>query len=757
MHHVAAAIRKKASSRVERLQDADGNILGTQEELERHAQEHFQRVLGAPPDAPPRPNTILDEAVVPSISDEDNEALLQPITSEELFEALQLSPRGRSPGEDGLTAEFYVTTWRILGKDFLEVTNAMLRHRSVARSHKRGIMTLIPKTATVERIGDLRPITLLNVDGKVFSRVVTRRLCKLQPKLLHPLQVRGGSGMRNMHGALTDLRDAVAAVDLANRQRGSKTAACLVSVDFAGAFNNVRHEYLWEVLLRYGVSSDFVKLVASMYSGATTRIRLNGQLTAAVLLGRGVRQGCPLSMLLFNIIMSPLMKVLNTRLLGLTLPDVIASGATYRLAATAYVDDATALLDSPKEVEVLSEVLELYGQESGLRVNAAKSKALPLGSWQRTTPCPYPYVDQVKILGVTFCRTVAGMIASNWPGRLRALRGALVDARLRVFNICQRVQYCNTYVLSILWHTAQVLPVPAGILRDVKRSLSKLLWAGEPLRVPFDVMVLPQSRGGLGLHDPGAKARAMFTSRWLTSQRSAEPSLSGGWLHVVEALYGRDEELPPPVKYFKVVREVRAAVPVPADTSGKDLNKTLLRSMMAASTAMPRVQGKDPGRQWAVVWRRLHSSLLPLSARAAWFRAVHDVVPTNFRLSRTNQADDHRCTTCGADDTVLHRLTACRPATQLIWKWAARTVALLTGSSEDDVPPDIFVCPDVAAPSKAAGDVLAWILGTVAEALLSGPVRDAGRVWRHLRGRKSEIVVTCPKETVDIINLVKIP
>ncbi len=761
MHQVAAGIRRRVTSRITSLQDGDGEVLTSQDDLLRHAQQHYQHVLGAPPaDQHPVRQSILDEVVTTSVTTEDNEALLRPVTREELAEALRLSPRGRSPGEDGLTAEFYLVTWSVLGDDLLAVMNAMLERRRVAPSHKLGIMTLIPKATPVRTIGDLRPITLLNVDGKIFSRVVTRRLSALQDKLLHPMQVRGGGGAgsaRNMHGALADLRDVVAAVDLADRQRGSRTAACIASVDFAGAFNNVRHSYMWAVLRRYGVSADVVSLVASMYQGAATRIKLNGSLTEAVRLGRGVRQGCPLSMILFNIVMSPLIKALNSKLVGLTLPGVIEGGAPLRLAASAYVDDATAILDNANEVETLSAVLEAYGAESGLRVNPAKSKMLPLGSWSRTTPGPYPYVDEVRILGVTFTRTVRGMMAANWPARLRALRGTLVDARLRVLNICQRVQYCNSYALSILWHTAQVLPLPTGILKDVRKALSAMLWAGEPLRVAFDVLCLPPGRGGLGLHDPTTRARAMFTSRWLTAQRASVRTLSGAWLDVLDTLYGDGEELPAPVQYFKVARDVRAAVQVPTDKVGKELTKSLVHSMTAASTAVPRVVRTRPDTNWAVVWRRVHSRLLPADARAAWYRAVHDIIPCKANLHRTNQADDPRCNTCGEADSVVHQLTACRPTTRVLWRWTARQAARLTGAASDAVTTSVLTDPDCDTPSKWAGEALAWLLGTMVEALLTTPGHDVGRVLRRVRKRRDEVLVTCPKKVADIINLFDVP
>ncbi|KAK3909916.1 Transposon TX1 uncharacterized 149 kDa protein [Frankliniella fusca] len=615
MHQVAAVIRRRVTSRISSLQDGDGVVLTNQDDLLRHAQQHYQHVLGAPPaDQQPVHHSILDEVVTTSVTAEDNEALLKPVTKEELAEALRLSPRGRSPGEDGLTAEFYVTTWSVLGDDLLAVVNTMMERRRVAPSHKIGIMTLIPKATPVRKIGDLRPITLLNVDGKIFSRVVTRRLSVLQDKLLHPMQVRG-----------------------------------------------------------------------------------------------------------------------------------------------AYVDDATAILDNANEVETLSTVLEAYGVESGLRVNPAKSKVLPLGSWSRTAPCPYPYVDEVRILGVTFTRTVRGMMAANWPARMRALRATLVDARLRVLNICQRVRYCNTYALSVLWHTAQVLPLPAGILKDAKRALSAMLWAGEPLRVAFDVLCLPPGRGGLGLHDPTTRAKAMFVSRWLTAQRASVRTLSGAWLDVLDALYSDGEVLPAPVQYFKVARDTRASVQVPTDKVGKELTKSLLHSMAATSTAVPRVERARPDTNWAVVWRRVHSTLLPLDTRAAWYRTVHDIVPCKAKLHRTNQADDPRCNICGEVDSVLHQLTACRPTTRVLWRWTARQAARLTGAASDAVTPSILTDPDCDTPSQWAGEALAWLLGTVVEALLTTPGHDVGRVLRRVKRKRSEILLTCPKKVADIIKLFDVP
>ncbi|KAE8745526.1 hypothetical protein FOCC_FOCC007789, partial [Frankliniella occidentalis] len=238
VHHVAAAVRRKKANSISSLDGTAGQRLTEQEEISEYVHGHFQKLFQPPTDNGQQETPLLDE-VEACITEADNEALLASITAEELLQAVRLCPRNKSPGEDGLTAELYLEAWDVIGEDLREVFNEMLGRRSVAPSHKQGVMVLIPKVTKPSKIGDLRPVTLLDVDGKIYSRVMTRRMEKLQKKMLHPMQVQSGSD-RTMHGALADIRDLISVVDEANRQRGSKVGACMVSVDIAGAFNNPR-------------------------------------------------------------------------------------------------------------------------------------------------------------------------------------------------------------------------------------------------------------------------------------------------------------------------------------------------------------------------------------------------------------------------------------------------------------------------------------------------------------------------------------
>ncbi|KAK3908766.1 Transposon TX1 uncharacterized 149 kDa protein [Frankliniella fusca] len=718
VHHVAAGIRRIEANTIESLQDAAGQVFSGQAAIEAHVREYFEEVFRELPGESDKPTPLLDAAIEgPVLDDQDNTNLLAEITEAELLEAIKACPRSKSPGEDGLTAELYLVAWDILGKDMLAAFNTMMQRRQVADSHTKGVMVLIPKVKEPVTVKDFRPVTLLDVDGKILSRILARRLEKVQDKLLHPLQVRGGGG-RTMHAALADIRDCIAVVDTANRQPRTKVGACLVALDIAGAFNNVTHQVIWEILRRYGVGADFITLIMSMYRKATTCVRINGSLTPPFVLGRGVRQGCPLSMVIFNVVMSVLIRVLACRLRGISIPDVRGGGAEPCLAVSAYVDDVIAVLERPEDAAALATALRDFGEETGLKVNNTKSKALPLGAWGHQVLLPFPYVQEVKVLGIVFTASVHGMAAANWTSRVGALRATLADARLRAFNIAQRVEYANTYAMSLLWHLAQVIPISMTTAKDVRKALGKFLWAGELLRVPFEVMILPKALGGLGLHDPLHKSRAMFVARWMTAERAANVSLSGGWLRILGELHPHGTALPMSVRYMGPVRDVVAEGKAPPVLAGKDLTKAIYNAFLADAIAKPRVCRLNGDADWPLVWRRVHSALLPAAARATWFRVAHDVLPTRARLAAINWVDSPLCLRCDdVGDDLLHHLLGCGRERRAIWAWAATKLSVLLGL--DPVPPNIVIRPDFGAPSRGRQDAAVIILGTMVHFLAS--------------------------------------
>ena len=93
---------------------------------------------------------------------------------------------GKSPGNDGLTVRFYKTFWNILGKYTVNSLNTAYDKGELSSSQKQGVITLILKNSKDKRkVENYRPITLLNVDLKIASKVIAERIAKVMPKLIN--------------------------------------------------------------------------------------------------------------------------------------------------------------------------------------------------------------------------------------------------------------------------------------------------------------------------------------------------------------------------------------------------------------------------------------------------------------------------------------------------------------------------------------------------------------------------------------------
>ncbi|KAK3914476.1 Innexin-2 [Frankliniella fusca] len=154
-----------------------------------------------------------------------------------------------------------------------------------------------------------------------------------------------------------------------------------------------------------------------------------------------------------------------------------------------------------------TEVFGGFAAVSGLAVSCAKTKAIPLGTWDPAEfPLPFDYVDNCRILDVIFARTVPDMMNLTWT-KVVSAANAVVHANYgRTLNLVQKRQQ----PLVVGW-----------------------LWAGSFFRVPFRLVCAPRSAGGLGLLHPYWKAQSLFIGRWLACLVQDSGSFAGTILEVL--------------------------------------------------------------------------------------------------------------------------------------------------------------------------------------------------------------------------------
>ncbi|KAJ6651484.1 hypothetical protein lerEdw1_020919, partial [Lerista edwardsae] len=361
------------------------------------------------------------------ITAEEVERMVARVTAEEVKEAIRKGRPAAAPGADGLPYGFYRLFEEHLAEPLAEVYNAVLMGKKApGEGFLRGMLRLLPKEGDVTLVSNWRPLTLMNVDYRLLARVLLARLMPVAERLVHPSQTSAvpGRHMGRSHGLMREVFGAAQA----GRWRG-----LLVQLDQSKAFDRVGREYLWTVMREKGIPEAFVGFLKVLYGGAQVVPVVGGWSGRSLPFETGLRQGCPLSALLYVIALDPLLRAIQAdrRLGGFVEKaggrgsegeewgDECGSGdgvVSRRAVVIAHADDICVILRREGEMMVLKELLELYGRASGALVNMGKSKCCALGvPWQQDMVC-WPLsgkqgkfggqrgdaVKVVKVLGVPF-------------------------------------------------------------------------------------------------------------------------------------------------------------------------------------------------------------------------------------------------------------------------------------------------------------------------------------------------------------------
>jgi hypothetical protein len=122
---------------------------------------------------------------IPSlVTPEQNEALMRPITQEEVDQAVKAMPPGKAPGPDGFTTDFFHHCWDLIKEEVRQVMEESRTSGQVLTTLNATFLTLIPKEERVTHPKQYRPITLCNVIYKIITKVIATRLKPILPFII---------------------------------------------------------------------------------------------------------------------------------------------------------------------------------------------------------------------------------------------------------------------------------------------------------------------------------------------------------------------------------------------------------------------------------------------------------------------------------------------------------------------------------------------------------------------------------------------
>ena len=357
---------------------------------EHHSNLQSQHLL--PPDHPERTsaiNKVLQQ--IPEhqkLSDEHSE-LRDKISQEQVIHALMLSKTGSATGLDGLPYELWKSlhekhiTQRKKNLPSFDITkcltiiynNIQVHGTDETANFTEGWMCPLYKKKDRSKIENYRPITLLNTDYKIMTKTLATQLANHICDLLHPNQ----SGFVPTRSIFDPIRLAETMCAYADYMEEN---GAIVALDQEKAYDKIDHHYLIETLKAFRLPEIFTDTVAALYKNAQTSVTINSVSSTPYQVTRGVRQGDPLSCLLFDLAIEPLAaSIRNSQLIeGFQIPNT-----NHTVKVNLYADDTTVYLASSDKYMDLEAILNKWCKASGARFNREKTEIIPIGTIEHRT------------------------------------------------------------------------------------------------------------------------------------------------------------------------------------------------------------------------------------------------------------------------------------------------------------------------------------------------------------------------------------
>ena len=534
----AGFLKRSATTRenkrsIIQLRDPESNTLCTDPlDLERIA-SNFYKDLFTPtePDSPAC--RAMFNAIPPELklTQEQQEGLLGSFHLAEILEESKRTPRKSSPGPDGLPYEilYLVMQFPPYHEIITQVYNDALDKGKFPRSWNDSLMTLLYKKGARSEMKNYRPLSLANTDYKLFTRIVNRRIMEVATGLIsrHQLGFIPGRFIAE-NGMICHLimEDAQRKWKLAVQQGTDPYFRTIghdigLLLDQEKAYDRVNLNYLKKVLRKFGFPKKMIDCVYRLMADNLIRININGYLSEAIPKLRGLKQGDPLSPILYNLAFEPFLLAI--------LHDKEFQGymmGNHRTKLLCYADDALVFVHNTQDLSRLETHMTNYCLASNAKFNNDKVQAFSVSGrntwykWNRhLPPMKITHIhsvedeDPLTYLGFPLIQNRTQRM-QFMASLITKLKTAVEIHSTRSLSVVGKATVLNSLILSKLWYLLRVMPLTKSEFAQLRSVAIQFLKRRIFPVIPWGVWTLSKAKGGLGVIDIQLQASALYF-RWL--------------------------------------------------------------------------------------------------------------------------------------------------------------------------------------------------------------------------------------------------
>ena len=307
-------------------------------------------------------------------------------TIREIKDAIHNLENNKAPGFDGIPGEVIKYGGNTLHSRLHEMISAMWREERVPQQWKDAkIISIFKKKGDQAICGNSRGISLLSIVGKVFTKVLLTRLNKYIVDSVCPETQCGFRKERSTIDMIFTARQ------LQEMSREQHQNLYMVFIDIKKAYDTVNREMLWNIMHKFGCPDKFISIVRAFHDGMKASVSVGGNETAPFNVELGVKQGCVIAPILFNIYLATATILFHGRLppgsidityrLDRNLFDLRSLQAQTKVShgkvsELQYADDCVLVSHSPEDLQKALNIIHDVYSALGLVINTDKTEVM---------------------------------------------------------------------------------------------------------------------------------------------------------------------------------------------------------------------------------------------------------------------------------------------------------------------------------------------------------------------------------------------
>ena len=514
-------------STISQLKITDQEFVTSDKEILAECETFYKKLYTSQKNVIPTENDLFQPENDTVLDNNDAMSCEGHLTEQECLKALRSMDREKTPGTDGLPAEFYRTFWKDLSPLLISALNYSYDEGSLSITQRRGIIKLISKKdAEPHLIKNWRPLTLLNCDYKIAAKAIANRIKSVIPKLINNDQT--GFLKGRFIGENIRLID-----NIINYASQKNIPGLLLFIDFEKAFDSLEWSFIERTLQYFGFGPSLISWFQTFYKNIESCVLNNGWASCFIQLQRGVRQGCPLSPYLFILSAEILAKAIrsNKNIKGISVNNS-------EIKISQYADDTTFILNGTSEsLSATLQTIETFGSMSGLRLNSKKTEALWIGSMVGNKEKLFPEKNfkwpenKVKVLGVWLSIDPNITLNINYREKADKIKNILSNWKYRRLTLLGKIQVIKSLAASQLTYILAPLATNHKTIKEINDLFYSFLWDNKGDKIKRSVMINDYKNGGLKMVDIASFTKSLKTA-WI--KKYLDDSNCGKWKHFFE-------------------------------------------------------------------------------------------------------------------------------------------------------------------------------------------------------------------------------